>query len=196
MAQKEEKEENLLKEQCGDDAELYAFLCHTLYLDPTQAISKTDLEILIEEADESAKNENYENAFRKYQRAVSKAIFEVTQNPSGKSGYIKVIQNLAPKTAKMIEKVKEKAESEGLAERAQQLEKEITNYEFLSRRLEDVTRIASLYYNERLKLGEMDRQAAVEQEEYEREETTKRIEKAKEKAKKNAVMAAAGNVNW
>ncbi len=191
-----QKEEVLLKEQCGDDTELYAFLCHTLYVDPAQAISKTDLETLIDDAEESIENENYLDALRKCQRAMSKAIFEATQNPGEKGRYIKIIQNLAPKTAKVLEKMKEKAEMEGLAERASYLEKEIRNYEFLSERIEDVIRIASLYYNDRLeKLGEMEKQAAVERENYERRETTKTIEKVKEKAEKNAGMAAAGDVD-
>jgi hypothetical protein len=176
MTQKEEKKEDLLKEQCGDDAELYAFLCHTLYVDPTQAISKRDLAVLIEEAEESIKDENYKDAFRKHQQAVNKAIFEATQNPGEKSRYIKVLQNLAPKTAKAIEKIKEKAEKEGLAERSQRLEKEIRNYEFLSKRIEDVIKVASLYYNERLeKLGEMDRQAVIKQKEARRKEKEARL---------------------
>jgi hypothetical protein len=176
MTQKEEKKEDLLKEQCGDDAELYAFLCHTLYVDPTQAISKRDLAILMEEAEESLKDENYTDALRKHQQAVNKAIFEATQNPGEKGRYIKVIQNLAPKTAKAIEKIKEKAEKEGLAECSQRLEKEIRNYEFLSKRIEDVIKVSSLYYNERLeKLGEMDRQAVIKQKEARRKEKEARL---------------------
>lgn len=150
MSKKEEKEEDLLKGQCGDDAELYAFLCHTLYLDPIAAISKRDLSILIEEAERSVMDENYGDAMRKYQPAVFQAIFEATQNPGEKDRYVKVIQDLASKTAKVTEKVKEKAEKEGLAARARQLEEEIKNYEFLSQRIEDVIKTASLYYNERL----------------------------------------------
>ena len=150
MPQKEEKEEDLLKEQCGDDAELYAFLCHTLYLDPIAAIPKRDLAILIEEAERSVTDENYGDAFRKYQRVVFKAIFEATQNPGEKDRYVKVIQDLASKTTKVTEKVKEKAEKEGLTARARQLEEEIKNYEFLSERIEDVIKVASLHYNERL----------------------------------------------
>jgi hypothetical protein len=188
MSEKEEKEEDLLKERCGDDAELYAFLCHTLYVDPTTAISKRDLATLIDDAEESIKDENYLDALRKCQRAMSKAIFEATQNPGEKGRYIKVIQNLAPKTAKVIEKVKEKAEMEGLAERARYLEKEIRDYGFLSKRIEDVIRIASLYYSDRLeKLGEMEKQAA-ERENSERRETAKTVKKVKEDAERRAEM--------
>jgi HEPN domain-containing protein len=196
VTQKEEKEEDLLKEQCGDDTEFYAFLCHTLYVDPTTAISKKDLAILVDEAEESFTNGNYGDALRKYQQAVSKAIFEATQKSGEKGRYIKVIQDLVLKTVVVIEKVKEKAEKDGLAERAHYLDKEIGNYEFLSKRIEDVVRIASLYYNDRLeKLGEIEKQAAAKRESYERRETTKTIKKAKEKTTKNHEMAAAGNVN-
>ena len=175
MTQKEEKEEDLLKEQCGNDTELYAFLCHTLYADPIAAMSKSDLAVLIEEAEKSIEDENYRDALRKYQSAVNKAVFEATQNPGEKGRYIKVIRNLAPKTAKVIEKVKEKAEKEGLAERAHYLEKEIKNYGFLSERIDDVIKVASLYYNERLEkvretesLRETKRQTGIEAEKKER----------------------------
>lgn len=175
MTQKEEKEEDLLKQKCGGDTELYAFLCHTLYVDPIAAMSKSDLAVLIEEAEKSVEDENYRDALRKYQSAVNKAVFEATQNPGEKGRYIKAIQNLAPKTAKVIEKVKEKAEKEGLAERARYLEEEIRNYEFLSERIEDVIKVASLYYNERLEkvretesLRETKRQTGIEAEKKER----------------------------
>ena len=189
MSEKEEKEEDLLKEQCGDDAELYAFLCHTLYVDPTTAISKKDLAILIDDAEESATHENYGNAFRNYQRAVNKAIFEATQNPGEKGRYIKLIQDLLPKTVEVIEKLKEKAEKDGLAERAHYLDKEIGNYEFLSSRIEDVIRVSSLYYNDRLeKLGEMKKKAAAERESHERRETARTVKKVKENAERRAEM--------
>jgi len=189
MSKKEEKEKDVLKEQCGDDAELYAFLCHTLYVDPTQAISKRDLTTLIDEAEESIEDENQNAALRKHQQALNKAIFEATQKPGEKSRYVKIIQNLAQKTARVIEKIREKAERDGLAERASYLEKEIRNYGFLSKRTEDVIRIASLYYNERLKeLVEMERRAASERESSERKETRKTIKKVKENAEKTIDM--------
>lgn len=175
MTQKEEKKEDLLKEQCGNDTELYAFLCHTLYVDPIAAMSKSDLAILIKEAEKSVEDEKYRDALRKYQSAVNKAVFEATQNPGEKGRYIKVIRNLGPKTAKVIEKVKEKAEKEGLAERAHYLEEEIKNYGFLSERIDDVIKVASLYYNERLEkvretesLSETTRQAGIDAEKKER----------------------------
>ncbi len=196
MAQKEEKKEDWLKDQCGDDTEFYAFLCHTLYVDPTTAISKKDLATLIEEAEESVKDENYGHALRKYQQAMSKAIFEATQKSAEKGKYIKIIQDLVPETVEVIEKVKDKAETDGLAERASYLEKEVGNYEFLNKRIEDVIGVASLYYRRRLEeLGEMEKQAAAKRENYERRETTKTIKKLKEKAKKDSDIANAGNVD-
>lgn len=171
MAEKEEKKEDLLKEQCGEDKELYDFLCHTLYVDPIAAISRSDIAALTEEADTSRENANYRDALRKYQSAVNKAIFEATQYPGERNGYIKIIRTLVPKTIEVIEKVKEKAENEGLAERARYFEKEIENYEFLSRRIEDVINTASRYYNERIKeLEETERKAAIKAEQKEREE--------------------------
>lgn len=198
MTQKKEekKEEDLLKEQCGDDAEFYAFLCHTLYVDPTTAIPKKDLATLIDEAEESAKDGDYGNALRKYQLAASKAIFEATQKPGEKGRYTGFIQDLVPRTVEAVEKVKEKAEEDGLTDRASYLEKEIGNYEFLSKRIEDVIRVASLYYQKRLQeLREMEKQVAAQQESHERREKAKTIKKVKEKAEKDAEMADAGNVN-
>jgi hypothetical protein len=158
---KEEKEEDLLKEPCGDDAKLYDLLCSSLYLDPIAAIPKTDLESLIEEAEKSIKDKNYEEAMQKYKTAVDKAIFEATQNPGERSRYIKVTQDLASKTAKVTEKVKEKGEKEGLTDYAARLGRTIENYEFISERIEDVIKIASLFYNERLEeLGAKERREA------------------------------------
>jgi len=68
---KEEKEESLLKELCGDDAKLYDFLSYYMYEHPLAAISKKDLDIVIEEAEKSGN----------FRSAVDKAIFEAAQNP-------------------------------------------------------------------------------------------------------------------
>jgi len=151
---KEEKEEDLLKELCGDDAKLYDFLGRTLYLDPMAAISKKDLEILIEEAEKSIKDGNYEEAIRKYSVVVDKAIFEATQNPEERGRYIKVIQDLARKTIHATEKAKEKAEKKGLTDRAASLEKNIERYKFVSERIDDVVNVAAHFYNEKLAMFE------------------------------------------
>jgi hypothetical protein len=166
---KEEKEEYLLKQLCGDDAELYDVLGSYLYENPIGAISKQDLEILIEEAEKSVKDEDYREARQKYMRAMDKAIFEATQNPGERSRYIRVIQDLASKTAKVTEKVKEIVENEGPADYASSarslFEESIRKCEFLSERIEDVTKIASLFYNEKLEeLGAMGRREARRQE--------------------------------
>ncbi len=143
---KEEKEEDLLKKLCGNDTKLYDLLSQSLYLDPKAAISKTDLKILVEEAEKSVGDEDYREAMAKYRTALDKAIFEATQNPGEMGTYIKVSQDLASKTAKTIEKAKEKGEKEGFA--SPSLEGRIKYYESMSERIEDVIRIASLYYNE------------------------------------------------
>ena len=100
---KEEKEESLLKELCGDDANLYDFLSYCLYLNPLAAISEKDLDILIEEAEKSGN----------FRPAMDKAIFEATQNAGERERYIKVIQNLSSKTIHATEQEKEKVEKEG-----------------------------------------------------------------------------------
>ena len=68
---KEVIEESLLKELCGDDAELYDFLGHYLYENPLTAISEKDLDILTEEAEKNGD----------FSPAVDKAIFESARNP-------------------------------------------------------------------------------------------------------------------
>ena len=145
---KEEKEEDLLKELCGNDTKMYDLLSHSLYLDPKAAVSKTDLNILVEEAEKSVGDEDYQEAMQKYITALDKAIFEATQNPGEMDRYIKVIQDLAAKNAEMAKKAIEKGEKEGFVSLS--LEGRIKCYEFMSERIEDVIRIASLFYNERL----------------------------------------------
>jgi hypothetical protein len=162
---KEEKEEHLLKQLCGDDAKLYDVLGSYLYENPVVAISKQDLEILIEEAEKSVTDEDYREARQKYMRAMDKAIFEATQNPGERSRYVRVIQDLASKTVKVTEKVKEIVEKEGPADYASSarslFEGSIGKCEFLSERIEDVTKIASLFYNEKLEeLGARGRREA------------------------------------
>lgn len=162
---KEEKEEHLLKQLCGDDAKLYDVLGSYLFENPKVAISKQDLEILIEEAEKSVKDEDYREARQKYVRAMDRAIFEASQTPGERSRYITVIQDLASKTIEVTEKVKEIVEREGPADYASSarsiFEGSIGKYGFLSERIEDVTRIASLFYNEKLEeLGARERREA------------------------------------
>jgi hypothetical protein len=180
---KEEKETDLLKELCGNDTKLYDLLSQSLYLDPKAAISKTDLKILVEEAEKSAGDEDYREAMQKYRTALDKAIFEATQNPGEMGRYIKVIQDLASKTAKVTENAKETGEKEGLTDYVTRLERTIESYEFMSERIEDVIRVASLFYNERLEeLGAIEGREARrgERREAEREEERKEKE-AKER---------------
>src|SRR4030043_2003002 len=137
---KEEKEESLLKELCGEDAKLYDFLSNYLCENPLAAISKKDLDILTEEAEKSGD----------FRPAVDKAIFEAAQNPGERERYIKVIQNLASKTIHATEQEKEKVEKEGLTDRAASLGKRIENQKFMSERTEDIINAASKFYDERL----------------------------------------------
>jgi len=160
MQKKEEKEEDLLKELCGDDAELYDFLARTLYLDPIAAIPKKDLELLLEEAETSIKDVNLK-AIQKYRAVMDKAILEATQNPEERGRYIKVIQDLTSKTTHATEKAKEKAEKKGLTDHAAFLEKRIEHYKFVSKRIDDIVNVAAHFYNEKLAmLGDVERRKA------------------------------------
>ena len=142
---KEEKEESLLKELCGDDAKLYNFLSNYLYLNPLSAISKKDLDILTEEGEKSGN----------FRPAVDKAISEAAQNPGEKERYIKVIQNLASKTKIATRQEKEKADKKGLTDQAASLGRRIKNQKFMSERAEEIIDVASKFYNEILvELGE------------------------------------------
>ncbi len=144
----EVKEEDLLKELCGDDAKLYDFLSNYLFLDPLAAISKKSLDILTEEGVKSGD----------FRPAVDKAIFEGAQKPGERERYIKVIQNLALKTIHATEQEKGRAEIEGLTDRAAFLGKRIENQKFMSERAQDIISVASKFYNETLvELGESER---------------------------------------
>jgi len=158
MEGEEKKEESWLRQLCGDDAKLYDVLAGSLPLDPMAAISKEDLGALIEEAEKSVKDENYEQAIRKYRVVVDKAIFEATQHQEEKDRYIKVIQDLVSKTVQATERAKEKVEKEGRADRVASFERRIEYCRFVSERIEDVLDVASHFYNERLEiLGEKER---------------------------------------
>jgi len=177
MQRKEEKEEDLLKELCAGDAKLLAVLGRMLRLDPIAAISSKDLELLLEEAETSIKDGNYEEAIRKYRVVVDKAIFEATQNPAERGRYIKVIQDLASKTIHATEKAKEKAEKNGLTDHAASIEENIEHYKFVSERIDDVVNVAAHFYNEKLAmLGDVERREA-------RREENEAIREAKGEAK-------------
>jgi hypothetical protein len=175
---KEEKEESLLKELCGDDAKLYDVLSNYIYEKPLAAISKKDLDSLTEEAEKSAN----------FRPAVDKAIFEAAQNPGERERYIKVIQNLASKTIHATEQEKEKVEKEGLTDQAASLGRRIEDQKFMSERAEDIINVASKFYNEKLvELGENVRRdaRAEERKEAKREEwRTGDLEKAGRAARK------------
>ena len=142
---KEEKEESLLKELCGDDAQLYDLLSNYLYENPLAAVSKEDLDILTGQAEKTGN----------FRPAVDKAIFEATQNPAERERYIRVIQNLASKTMHATEQEKEKVEKEGLTDRAVSLGRRIENQKVMGERTEDIINVASKFYNEKLvELGE------------------------------------------
>jgi hypothetical protein len=148
---KEEKkeEESLLQELCGDDAELYSLLSRYLYFNPLAAISEKDLGVLAEEAGKSGD----------FRPAMDKAIFEGAQNSGERERYIEVIRNLALKAIHVMEQ-EEEVEKEELTDQAASLERRTENYRIMSERTEDIIKVASEFYNERLVvLGEEARRA-------------------------------------
>jgi hypothetical protein len=138
-----------------------------------------DLESLIDEAEKSIEDENYHKAMWKYRTALDKALFDATQNLGERARYTQVIQDLASRAAKVMGKVNEKEEKEGFS--SSSLEGRIKHYEFMSERIEDVIKTASLFYNERLEvLGVEERRASRRKE---RDKTEKREERAEREAK-------------
>jgi len=192
MVEEEKKEESWLQKLCRGDVKLYDVLAGSLPLDPMAAISKEDLGILIEQAEKSVKDENYEAAVSRYRVIVDKAIFEATQHQEEKDRYIKIIQDLLLKRAQATERAKEKAEKEGRTDRVASLVKRIEDGKFVSERIEDVLDVASHYYNERLqvmgekKKGEERRGAksADRMKEDREEERPEKRDKKREKEKK------------
>lgn len=136
----EERQESLLEELCEADKPLYAVLSSYLYHTPLAAISKKDLDVLIEEAEKSGD----------FRQAIDKAIFEGSQNPGERERYIEVIRNLASRAMHVAEQAKDEREKEGLAERAASLGRRIEDYRFMSERTGDILIVASEYYTERL----------------------------------------------
>ena len=178
--EKQEKEQTLLQELCGTDANLYAVLSMYLYETPLAAISNKDLDILTEEAEKSGN----------FRPALDKAIFEGAQNPGERERYIKVIQDLASKTIHATEQEKETVEKEGLTDHAASLGRRIEDQKFMSERAEDILIVASKFYSEKfVELGENTRREAREQARKEAEREEKRtgdLEKAGREARKEA----------
>jgi hypothetical protein len=142
---KDEKEDNLLKELCGDDGKLRDFLGVNLCENPLTAVPSTDLDTLIKEGEKSGN----------YRPAMDKAIFEGSQNLGESGKYVKVIRDLASKTINATEQEKEKAKKEGLTGRVASLETRIEAQRFMSERAEDIISVASKFYSEKLlELGE------------------------------------------
>lgn len=185
MSKKEEKHQDLLGALCGNDVEMYRLLTRHLYVDPTVATLKSDLGILTEQAEKSINEGNLQEAMDKYQLAVDKALFNATQNPGEKDRYVAVIKDLASKTTDVTKKLKEELEKEGLVGYASSLEGRIKDYRFMTERIDDVIKTASLFYKERLeelKAGEMREAREKERFEASREEEREEV-KERETAK-------------
>jgi predicted RNA-binding protein with RPS1 domain len=187
MGEKEKKEESWLRQLCGDDVKLYDVLASSLFFDPIAALPKEDLGVLIEAAEKSVKDANYEEAITKYRWALDKAIFEATQHQEEKDRYIKLIQDLLSKSTQATEKVREKAEKEGRIDRLGSLGRGTEYCKFVSERIEDVLEVARHFYDETLKvLGEKERGETrlEEKREQRRKEDTERKKPEEKRDKK------------
>jgi len=136
----EQRQRTLLEDLCGGDSALYALLSSYLYQKPLVAISKKDLDVLIEEAGESDD----------FGQAIDKAIFEGAQNSEERERYIEVIRTLASSAMQVAEQARDELEKEEPAERAAFLERRIEDYRFMSERTDDILNVASEFYTERL----------------------------------------------
>ncbi len=147
----EEKQGNLLKDLCGSDSRLCDFLSGSLFENPLEAISGKDLDTLTAEGDKSGN----------FRPAVDKAIFESAQKPAEKERYVEIIKNLASKSIRATEQERDRVAKEGLTSRVASLGKRIENHRFMGERAEDIIKIASKFYSEKLlELGENARRDA------------------------------------
>jgi hypothetical protein len=179
LGENEQKEESWLQQLCRGDVKLYDVLSNSLYLDPIAGMPKEDLGKLIEAAEKSVNDEDYEEAIRLYKSVADKAIFEATQHHEEKDRYTKIIQDVVSKRAQAAEKLKEKVEKEGRADRVAAIEKRIEDCKFVSERIEDLLEVAGHFYDERLRmLGERERG------EGRREEKSRRRRKERAEAEK------------
>ena len=151
MSKSNEKQGNLLKDLCGSDSRLCDFLSGSLFENPLEAISGKDLDILTAEGDKSGN----------FRPAVDKAIFESAQKPAEKERYVEIIKNLASKSIRATEQERDRVAKQGLTSRVASLGTRIENHRFMGERAEDIIKIASKFYSERLlELGENARRDA------------------------------------
>jgi len=183
---KEEKQDNLLNELCGDDGKLRDFLGVNLCENPLTGVPSTDLDALIKEGEKSGN----------YRPAMDKAIFEGSQNLGDKEKYVKVIRELASKTIHATEQEEEKAKKEGLTSRVATLERRIEAQRFMSERAEDIMSVASRFYSEKLlELGEGARREVRERERRVTEgqgRKTEDLERAGREARKKEIRKMGG----
>lgn len=128
---------SLLEQLCGDDTSLYEVARSYLYFRPQDAISKKDLTVLIEEAEQGGD----------FRLAIDKAIFEGSQNPEEKDRYVEKMRDVASRAMRAAEEAKERTE---LADRAESLGRKAEEYRFMVERAGDLLAVAADYYSERL----------------------------------------------
>jgi len=136
----EEQQQTLLEELCKGDEALLSVLRSYLYHKPLAAISKKELDILIEEAERSGD----------FRQAIDKAIFEGSQNPEERNQRAESVRDVASRAMRAAELAKGRVSREGLAERAASFGRKIEEYRFMVERTDDILDVASTYYDERL----------------------------------------------
>ncbi|MBU1049009.1 hypothetical protein KKG90_03180 [Candidatus Bipolaricaulota bacterium] len=142
MKKKTEQEapRNLLKDLCGSDNGLYDYLSRNLYETPMTAISKKDLDALTQEGE---RNGNFGPA-------IDKAIFESSQHEGEAAKYAGIIRDLSSKAIGAVQLERQNYEKQGLVDRVASLDHAIEQHKFLSERTEDVLKVASKFYAEKM----------------------------------------------
>jgi hypothetical protein len=181
--EKNERQTSLLQELCGTDTELYGCLSMHLYETPLRAISKTDLDALTAEAEDSGG----------LRLALDRAIFEGAQKPTEREKYVGIVRDLASKAVRAMEQERETALKEGLADLAASLGKAIERQQALGRRAEDILSVASKFYAEKtLERGEDDRRETRRKDRKEAEREDRKILKAEEAEREARRLARKG----
>ena len=174
--QHEERGQTLLEEMCGADKPLYAVLSWYLYRNPLEAVSKKDLDILIEEAEKSGR----------FRPAIDKAIFEGTQNLEEREKHVEVLRNLTARAVRAAELALDSEKERGLDARASSLASSIEDYRFMSERAADVMAVASEYYKERLLEFEANVRREVRQAERKQSERNEQVTSQREEGERAA----------
>jgi len=182
----EESTGNLLKELCGADAELHAFLSRSLYESPLAAVSKQDLELLIAEAEKSGE----------YGPALDKVVFENSQNLGEQDRYAGILQDLATKAIAATESEIDGMDKTAPSVRIDALSKRIEAWRFMIERAEDILDVAAKFYAERLLEWEQGKGKKEREQQRRRAENEEQGIKKREKRERSARKRARRKMGW